>query len=301
MAGRRHRHRGAGLGQGTQRGDPRRAVRRHAVRQPARRDPRGARRRRPDPVRPAARRVPVQLLAGRGASARPVAAHHAGGVPQGPARTGRSCWTSTRWPPRRARTGSGRARPCCGPAATARRSCTCPAAAPTRAWSASSTSPSAASSRTGSPLPEAKTDVGWIDADRIYVGTDFGPGSLTSSGYPRLVKEWRRGTAAVRGGDGLRGQTRRCGGPRVPRPDGGVRAGLRRAQYRLLPQRTGGCVPAPATWCRCRCPRTPSLDVHREWLLIQTRSPVDRRRRDLPGRSRCWPPGSTRSWPATGS
>ena len=43
-------------------------------------------------------------------------------------------------------------------------------------------------------VPEAKTDVGWIDADRIYVGTDFGPGSLTSSGYPRLVKEWRRGT-----------------------------------------------------------------------------------------------------------
>ena len=46
----------------------------------------------------------------------------------------------------------------------------------------------------GFTVAEAKTDVGWIDADRIYVGTDFGPGSLTSSGYPRLVKEWRRGT-----------------------------------------------------------------------------------------------------------
>ena len=46
----------------------------------------------------------------------------------------------------------------------------------------------------GFHVPEAKTDVGWIDADRIYVGTDFGPGTLTSSGYPRLVKEWRRGT-----------------------------------------------------------------------------------------------------------
>src|SRR5215472_7099386 len=43
-------------------------------------------------------------------------------------------------------------------------------------------------------VPEAKTDAGWIDADRIYVGTDFGSGSLTSSGYPRLVKQWRRGT-----------------------------------------------------------------------------------------------------------
>jgi prolyl oligopeptidase len=26
------------------------------------------------------------------------------------------------------------------------------------------------------------------------VGTDFGPGSLTNSGYPRVIKEWKRGT-----------------------------------------------------------------------------------------------------------
>ncbi|MEO6085376.1 MAG: S9 family peptidase, partial [Umezawaea sp.] len=46
----------------------------------------------------------------------------------------------------------------------------------------------------GFTLPEAKTSVGWLDADRIFVGTDFGPGSLTSSGYPRIAKLWRRGT-----------------------------------------------------------------------------------------------------------
>jgi prolyl oligopeptidase len=46
----------------------------------------------------------------------------------------------------------------------------------------------------GYALPEAKSDVGWIDRDRIYVGTDFGPGSLTTSGYPRVVKRWTRGT-----------------------------------------------------------------------------------------------------------
>ena len=47
----------------------------------------------------------------------------------------------------------------------------------------------------GFALPEAKTDIVWIDADTVYVGTDFGPGSLTDSGYPRLVKRWRRGQA----------------------------------------------------------------------------------------------------------
>jgi prolyl oligopeptidase len=41
-------------------------------------------------------------------------------------------------------------------------------------------------------LPEAKTSVAWRNRDTLYVGTDFGPGSLTPSGYPRLVKEWRR-------------------------------------------------------------------------------------------------------------
>jgi prolyl oligopeptidase len=46
----------------------------------------------------------------------------------------------------------------------------------------------------GFALPEAKNDVGWKDLDTIYVGTDFGPGSLTNSGYPRIAKEWKRGT-----------------------------------------------------------------------------------------------------------
>jgi len=46
----------------------------------------------------------------------------------------------------------------------------------------------------GFSLPEAKGGLSWIDHERVYVSTDFGPGSLTESGYPRIVKEWRRGT-----------------------------------------------------------------------------------------------------------
>ena len=44
-------------------------------------------------------------------------------------------------------------------------------------------------------LAEAKSDVEWRDRDTIYVSTDFGPGSMTDSGYPRIVKRWKRGTA----------------------------------------------------------------------------------------------------------
>ena len=46
----------------------------------------------------------------------------------------------------------------------------------------------------GFELPEAKSSVAWMDRDTIFVGTDFGPGSLTESGYPRIVKVWKRGT-----------------------------------------------------------------------------------------------------------
>ncbi len=43
-------------------------------------------------------------------------------------------------------------------------------------------------------LPEAKSEVAWKDRDALYVATDFGPGTMTASGYPRIVKLWRRGT-----------------------------------------------------------------------------------------------------------
>ena len=46
----------------------------------------------------------------------------------------------------------------------------------------------------GFTLPEAKSNVAWFDENTLFVGTDEGPGSLTESGYPRLVKLWERGT-----------------------------------------------------------------------------------------------------------
>ena len=45
----------------------------------------------------------------------------------------------------------------------------------------------------GFNLPEAKSEVAWLDRDTVFVGTDFGAGSLTDSGYPRLIKRWQRG------------------------------------------------------------------------------------------------------------
>jgi prolyl oligopeptidase len=43
--------------------------------------------------------------------------------------------------------------------------------------------------------PLAKGGLTWIDDDAVYATTDFGPGTLTRSGYPRTVRRWIRGTA----------------------------------------------------------------------------------------------------------
>lgn len=46
----------------------------------------------------------------------------------------------------------------------------------------------------GFSLPEAKQSVTWLDEDSLWIGSDFGEGSLTESGYPRVLKLWKRGT-----------------------------------------------------------------------------------------------------------
>ncbi|NBP89200.1 MAG: hypothetical protein EBU59_12025, partial [Planctomycetia bacterium] len=45
----------------------------------------------------------------------------------------------------------------------------------------------------GFELKEAKSDLTWIDKDTTLVSTDYGEGTLTESGYPRIVKLWKRG------------------------------------------------------------------------------------------------------------
>ena len=42
-------------------------------------------------------------------------------------------------------------------------------------------------------LPEAKSNVAWFDKDMLLVGSDFGEGTTTKSGYARTLRAWRRG------------------------------------------------------------------------------------------------------------
>ena len=43
-------------------------------------------------------------------------------------------------------------------------------------------------------VPEAKSNVSWAGEDALLVGTDWGDGSLTNSGYALEIRLWKRGT-----------------------------------------------------------------------------------------------------------
>jgi prolyl oligopeptidase len=57
----------------------------------------------------------------------------------------------------------------------------------------------------GFSLPEGKHRLEWLDRDTLLVATDFGPGTLTESGYPFIVKSLRRGQTLAQATEVYRG------------------------------------------------------------------------------------------------
>ncbi|HEY2047842.1 MAG TPA: prolyl oligopeptidase family serine peptidase [Caulobacteraceae bacterium] len=57
----------------------------------------------------------------------------------------------------------------------------------------------------GFHFPRAKLDVEWLDPDTVLLATDFGPGTLTSSGYPFVVKVVKRGQSLDQAKEVFRG------------------------------------------------------------------------------------------------
>ncbi|MBY0565032.1 MAG: prolyl oligopeptidase family serine peptidase [Hyphomonadaceae bacterium] len=60
-------------------------------------------------------------------------------------------------------------------------------------------------------VPAAKASVAWVDQNTLLVGTDWGPGTMTESGYAAVIKRWRRGTPLASAEEVLRGQVQDVG------------------------------------------------------------------------------------------
>ena len=128
----------------------------------------------------------------------------------------------------------------------------------------------------GFALPEAKSDVSWLDADTLLVGTDFGPGTLTDSGYPRLIKRWRRGTPLASA------QTLFAGEPGDVSAWSSVEVHPKRR--RVLLGRSvdfyntrawlwlDGGEAGPGTLTELPKPQDAELDLHDDWVALKLRS-----------------------------
>jgi prolyl oligopeptidase len=58
----------------------------------------------------------------------------------------------------------------------------------------------------GFVLNHSKQDIDWQDKDTLLVARNWGPGMLTNSGYPFVVKRWKRGTSLDSAQEVFRGQ-----------------------------------------------------------------------------------------------
>ncbi len=122
----------------------------------------------------------------------------------------------------------------------------------------------------GFELPEAKSNVSWEGPDTVLVGTDYGPGSMTESGYPRIVKRWQRGQPLSEAATVFTGPpTDVIVSASVDRTPGYERTLLHRAvdffNEQVYQLRSGELV-------RIDAPTDASLSVHRDWLLIELRT-----------------------------
>ncbi|MCJ8278345.1 MAG: hypothetical protein MJK18_16015, partial [Bdellovibrionales bacterium] len=60
-------------------------------------------------------------------------------------------------------------------------------------------------------IKEAKNWIAWKDKDHLFVARDFGKGTVTESGYGRIVKIWKRGTDLSQAKTVLEGQVKDVG------------------------------------------------------------------------------------------
>ena len=121
----------------------------------------------------------------------------------------------------------------------------------------------------GFDIPVAKSYVSWLDEDSILLGTDFGPGSLTASSYPRTSRILRRGQAPEAAteyfdvpGDHMLAQVGHDSTPGFER-DVAVDV-IDFFNYRTYLRRDG-------EWLPIDVPTDVNVDLHRQWLLLRPR------------------------------
>ncbi|CAI0777996.1 prolyl oligopeptidase family serine peptidase [Serratia ficaria] len=123
----------------------------------------------------------------------------------------------------------------------------------------------------GFRLPVAKSQASWFDKDTLFIATDFGPGSMTQSGYARIAKRWRRGTPLSAAETLYQAQPEDMAvfayhdrTPGFERDYVGRSLDFYRRESFLLT--------AQGRQIKIEIPEDAEFDTHREWLLIKPSS-----------------------------
>lgn len=135
----------------------------------------------------------------------------------------------------------------------------------------------------GFEVPEAKSSASWLDRDTLLVGTDFGEGSLTRSGYPRTTREWKRGTALADAPVVFEGSVEDVGAGASAVWHRGQR--LRFASRLLEFYRTEEFVWEDGAFVRVDKPEDAELGIFGDHFLFELRSPWVTAGRTWPGGS----------------
>ncbi len=64
----------------------------------------------------------------------------------------------------------------------------------------------------GFALPRGKQDLSWIDKDTVLISRDWGPGTMSNSGYPITIRVWKRGQPLESSHEVFRGDVNDNGG-----------------------------------------------------------------------------------------
>ncbi|MBP3044706.1 prolyl oligopeptidase family serine peptidase [Arthrobacter jiangjiafuii] len=122
----------------------------------------------------------------------------------------------------------------------------------------------------GFDIPAAKNRISWAGPDALYVGTDFGPGSITSSSYPRTSRILRRGMP-------LAGAE-----PYFEVPEDHMMAVVAHDQTPGFERdlavdivdfyNSSTFLRRDGSWVRLDVPLDVNVDVHRQWLVLRPRT-----------------------------
>ena len=124
----------------------------------------------------------------------------------------------------------------------------------------------------GFELPVAKSQVSWIDADTVFVGSDFGPGSMTASGYPRIAKRWKRGTPLAQAQTVFEGQATDMVAAAAHDSTPGYERDFIFRSPTFFTQESF-LLAKDGSQRRIDVPLDAETSVHREWLTIRLRTP----------------------------